>query len=53
MLFFFIVKAFSVGDRANLLHVAYALAYSGSKSYATPALLTNYLESKENEYVPL
>lgn len=44
-------EEFSVGDRANLIHVAYTLAYLGSKSYATPALLTNYLELWENSYV--
>lgn len=43
---------FSVGDRSNLIHVAYALAYLGSKSYATPAFLINYLEKWENDYVP-
>lgn len=45
-------SVFSIGDRSNLIHVAYALAYLGSKSYAIPALLTNYLEAWERELVP-
>lgn len=43
---------FSIGDRSNLIHVAYSLAYLGSKSYSTPAFLTNYLEAWERDYVP-
>ena len=38
---------FSVGDRANLIHVSFEAAYSGIKSYYYPSLLTNYLQSGE------
>lgn len=51
-LFFYCFKTFSQADRANLIHVSYALAYLGSKSYATPALLSSYLELNELSYAP-
>jgi hypothetical protein len=38
---------FSVGDRANLIHVSFEAAYSGLKSYLYPSLLTNFLQSGE------
>jgi pyroglutamyl-peptidase II len=43
---------FSSLDRANLIHIAYQLAYLGTKSYSIPALLNDHLKSQENEYVP-
>ncbi len=45
-------KRFTAADRANLLHVSYQLAFSGSKTYATPSVLTSYLDVSELDYVP-
>lgn len=44
--------SFSIGDRANLIHVAYSLAFRGSLKYDTAANLTSYLENHEEDYVP-
>ncbi len=44
-------KAFSIGDRANLLHDAFSLAYAGTASYFRASNLANYLVN-EVDYVP-
>jgi hypothetical protein len=43
---------FKTGDRANLIHVSFQLAYKGSKSYENVDRLKNYLTFKEKDYVP-
>jgi hypothetical protein len=45
-------KTFDVADRANLLHVSYQLAFLGSKTYATPSVLSSYLDANELDLVP-
>lgn len=45
-------KLFSRGDRANLIHSAFALAYTGIQSYATAEYLTQWLQYNEDDYVP-
>lgn len=44
--------SFSIGDRANLIHVAYSLAFKGTLKYSTVAKLSSYLEEHEEDYVP-
>ncbi|CAF0936439.1 unnamed protein product [Brachionus calyciflorus] len=43
---------FTIGDRSNLIHNAFELAFLGSKSYAIPNLLSNYLTQKETSMIP-
>jgi hypothetical protein len=35
-----------------MLHVAFATAFTGLKTYQTPAIVTNFLDQYEREYVP-
>lgn len=46
------IKIFNIGDRAHLLHSAYALSFAGLKTYDIPAFLSTYMEKHENDYVP-
>ncbi len=45
-------KEFSIGDRANLIHNTFSLAYQGSENYFQASELANYLGDYENDYVP-
>jgi hypothetical protein len=45
-------KAFSIGDRANILHDSYLLAYQGSLGYSTTASISSYLSMSETDYIP-
>jgi hypothetical protein len=45
-------KAFSIGDRANILHDSYLLAYQGSLGYSTAASISSYLSMSETDYIP-
>lgn len=47
-----LIKIFSIGDRANLIHNGFALAYLGTSSYALVSGLSSYMEFLENDYVP-
>ncbi|CAF0707260.1 unnamed protein product [Brachionus calyciflorus] len=45
-------SVFSPADRSNLIHNAFELAFLGSKSYAIPNLLSNYLTEVETDVTP-
>ena len=45
-------KAFKTGDRADLIHTSFQLAYQGSTSYSNVDDLTEYLTFREKDYVP-
>lgn len=50
--FRFPLKVFSIGDRVNLIHTSFELAWLGTHSYGPPALVTVYLELRENNISP-
>ena len=45
-------KAFSIGDRANILHDSFLLGYQGSLGYSNVALVSSYLSASETDYIP-
>ncbi len=45
-------SAFTIGDRASLIHDSYSLAYVPFNTYQMPSLLTSYLQLYELENVP-
>jgi len=47
-----LIKYFSTADRVNLIHVAFELAYLGSKSYRIPSLLVEYMKTVEARNTP-
>lgn len=47
-MFNFFKQRFTPGDRINMLHVAYELAFYGTKSYSIPHYYSKYLEERED-----
>lgn len=45
-------KIFSVADRTNLIHNAFALSYLGTQSYGVVSFLLDYMQFIESSYVP-
>jgi hypothetical protein len=46
-------NAFSPGDRANLVHSAFTLAFQGAKSYRLAATIARNLATLETDYAPM
>ena len=43
---------FSIGDKVNMIHNAFSLAFRGSFSYTRAAAMSSYLLASKPEYVP-
>ena len=42
-----------MGDRANLIHNSFQLAFKGNTNYSNPSALSQYILFTETDYLPL